>query len=187
MTETVSSEEAILGRRIRVYADAGAPLRDPGVVVRAILAKPPRHPLRMPLGLVAVASVLLIVIVAVGSLGQVGSRPARAHVGGITLWGINLGGTTYDLAVVRSIDFSAAQLTAVGKARHDGGFRTEGSTVYRLDDVDPQLVLVLKLLPGEYDDADSVGDYVVLVRGNGFSLLCPYFQPGDPLAPSMCD
>ena len=36
------------------------------------------------------------------------------------------------------------------------------------------------------DDAGSIGDYLVLVRGNGFSLLCRYFEGGDPLAPLEC-
>jgi hypothetical protein len=144
--------------------------------------------MRLPFALIASASVLLlVVVVAVASIGQTGVGPARAHVGGITLFGINLGGTTYDLGVVRSIDLSAARLTAVGEARQDSGFRTQGSTVYQVDDVDPREVLVMKLAPGERDDAGSIGDYIVLARGNGYSLLCPYFQPGDPLAPSTCD
>ena len=115
-----------------------------------------------------------------------GLSPARAHVGGITLWGINLGGTTYDLGVVRSIDLSTVRLTAVGEARLDYGFRTQGSTVYQLDDVDPRQILVMKLVPGERDNAGSIGQYLALVRGSGYSLLCPYFSQGDPLAPSTC-
>ncbi len=189
MTEQLSSEELVIGQQIRALARAGAPVRDPNTVVRAVVGSsaPPRL-MRLPFALIASASVLLlVVVVAVASIGQMGSSPARAHVGGVTLWGINLGGTTYDLAVVRSIDLSAARLTAVGEARHDGGLRTQGSTVYQVDDVDPQQILVMKLVPGEYDDAGSIGDYLVLVRGSGLSLLCPYFSQGDPLAPSTCD
>ncbi len=187
MTETVSPEELALGLQIQALADAGAPARDPSAVVGAVLAKTPRSRMSLPLALVASASVLLlVVVVAVASIGQMGSSPARAHVGGVTLWGINLGGTTYDVGVVRSIDLSTARLTAVGEARQDSGFRTQGSTVYQVDDVDPREVLVMKLAPGERDDAGSIGDYIVLARGNGYSLLCPYFQPGDPLAPT-CD
>ena len=70
---------------------------------------------------------------------------------------------------------------------HDGGFRTQESTVYQVDDVDPRQILVMKLVPGEYDIAGSIGDYLALVRGSGYSLLCPYFSQGDPLAPSTCD
>lgn len=187
MTETGVSEELSLGRQIRALADAGASARDPSAVVHDVLARQPRRRIRLPLALVASASVLLlVVVVAVASIGQMGSSIARAHVGGITLWGINLGGTTYDLAVVRSIDLSGARLTAVGEARHDGGVRTQGSTVYQVDSVDPRQILVMKLVPGEHDDAGSIGDYLVLVRGNGFSLLCPYFSQGDQLAPSTC-
>ena len=188
MAETVSSEELALGGQIQALADAGAPARDPHAVVGAVLARTPRRRMSLPLALATSVSVLLlVVVVAVASIGQMGSSPARAQVGGITLWGINLGGTTYDLGVVRSIDLSAARLTAVGKARHDGGFRTQGSTVYQVDDVDPRQILVMKLVPGEYDNAGSIGDYLALVRGSGYSLLCPYFSQGDPLAPSTCD
>ncbi len=188
MTETVSPEELALGLQIQALADAGAPARDPNAVVGAVLARTPRRRMSLPMALVASASaLLLVVVVAVASIGQMGSSPARAHVGGITLWGINLGGTTYDLGVVRSIDLSTARLTAVGEARLDYGFRTQGSTVYQLDDVDPRQILVMRLVPGERDNAGSIGDYLVLQRGYSYSLLCPYFSQGDPLAPSMCD
>lgn len=187
MTESVSSEELALGRQVRAYADAGSPARDPDLVVRTILAKPPRRPFGLPVALMASATVLLLlVVVSVASLVQTGIGPARAQVGGITLWGINLGGTTYDLGVARSIDLSRARLTVVGETRQDSGFRTQGSTVYQVDDVDPRQILVMKLAPGERDDGGSIGDFLVLARGDGYSLLCPYFESGDPLAPSEC-
>jgi hypothetical protein len=187
MTENVSSEEFALGDRIRAYADAGAPARDPNVVVQAVIAGPPPRLARLPLRLIASASgLLLLVIVAFAAVSQTGIGPARAHVGGITLWGINIGGTTYDLGVVRSIDLDGVRLTAVGEA-HQDYFRTQGSMAYQVDDVDPQQVLVMKLAPGERDDAGSIGDYVLLARGDAYSLLCPYFHAGDPLAPSECN
>lgn len=186
MTETLSSEELVIGQQIRALADAGVPVRDPSVVVRAVVSRQARRSLmRPPLGLLASAMALVLVaVISVASLSQMGGR---ATVGGISIGGINLGGTTYDISVARSIDLSGARLTAVDEAhQYTGGFRTDGSTVYRVDDVDPRQVLVMKLVPGEADDAGSVGDYLVLVRGNGFSLLCPYWQEGDPLAPSEC-
>ena len=187
MTENVSSEELALGARIRAYADAGAPAREPRAVVRAVVASSPGRLPGLALRLTASASaLLLVVVVALAAVSQTGIGPARAHVGGITLWGINLGGTTYDLGVVRSIDLSGARLTAIGEARQDY-FRTQGSTAYQVDDVDPRQVLVMKLVPGERDDAGSIGDYVVLARGDAYSLLCPYFHTGDPLAPPACD
>lgn len=45
----------------------------------------------------------------------------------------------------------------------------------------------MKLIPGQHDDSGSVGDYLVLWRGGGYVLLCPYFHQGDPLAPTDCD
>lgn len=191
MTEALSSEDLEIGRQIRVLAHRGAPIRDANAVVRAVVSRAPHRSLmRLPAALVASAGVLaLVVVVGLFSIDYAdsGSSPARAHVGGITVGEFNLGGTTYVISVARSIDLSAARLTAIDNARLDGGFRTAGSTVYQVDDIDPAQILVMKLIPGEHDDAGSIGEYLVLVRGDGFSLLCPYVQVGDPLAPSECD
>ncbi len=190
MTETLSSEEREIGRRIRILADAGAPMRDANAVVRAVVSRSPRRSLmRLPAALVASAGVLaLVVVVGLASIGQdeSGSSPSSAQVGGVTVGGFTFGGTTYGISVARSIDLRNARLTAVGQARENSGFRTAGSTVYQVDDIDPEQILVMKLVPGERDDAGSIGDYLVLVRGNGFSLLCRYFEGGDPLAPLEC-
>lgn len=188
MTESLSPEELIVAQQIGALAHAGAPVRDPNAVVRAVIGSSPRRGLmRLPLGLVAlVGALLLVAIFALAPFGQMGSSPGTAHVGGITVGEMNLGGTTYVVSVARSIDLSNARLTAVGDVRHNSGLRTEGSIVYQVDEVDPRQVLVMKLVPGQHDDAGSIGDYLVLVRGNGFSLLCPYFRHGDPLAPSAC-
>jgi len=47
--------------------------------------------------------------------------------------------------------------------------------------------LLNRLREGQRDDSGSIGDYLLLVRGDGFSLVCPYFREGDPLAPTVCD
>jgi len=137
--------------------------------------------------LASAGALMLVGVVALGAVSQMGSSPATAHVGGLAVAGIDIGGTTYGVAVVRSIELSGARLTPVGEARQNSGIRTEGSTVYEVDGVDPLKVLVMRLIPGENDDAGSLGEYLVLIRGDGFSLLCPYFEPGDPLAPSDCE
>lgn len=189
MSETLSSEELAIGQQIRALADAGVAVRDPSSLSRAVVHRTPRRGVMgLPLGLIASASVLLLVAVfAVTSLGQMGSSPTTAQVGGITVAGINLGGTTYGVGAARSINLSSARLTVFGEARQNTGFRTEGSAAYQVDDLDPQKVLVMKLIPGQHDDAGSIGEYLVLTRGDGYSQLCPYFQAGDPLAPSVCD
>lgn len=188
MTEELSQDEVAIGQQIRMLGAAGALARDPDAVARAAIGTPPgRRLMRLPLGLVASASVLLLVaVVALASVGGMGSSPATAQVGGVTLGGISLGGTTYYISVARSIDLSDARLSAIGEARQNSGIRTIGSTVYQVDDADPRQVLVMKLAPGERDDGGSLGEYLVLVHGNGFSLLCPYFRDGDPLAPPEC-
>jgi len=189
MTEVLSTEELAVGRQVRALADAGAASRDPNAVVRAVLARPPRRGLmRLPLALLGSAGgLMLVAVVALSSLSQMGSSPATAQVGGITVAGIRIGGTTYGVGIARTIDLSGARLTPVGEARQNGGFRTEGFTVYQVDEVDPQKILVMKLVPGQHDDAGAVGDYLILARGNGYSLLCPYFEAGDPSAPSGCN
>lgn len=191
MTEALSSEEMEIGRQIRVLADIGAPIRDANAVVRTAVNRSPRRSLlRLPTALAALVSVLAVVaVVGLVSIDYADSEssPATAHVGGVTVGEFNLGGTTYDISVARSMDLSKARLTEMGEARQNSGFRTEGSTVYQVDDVDPRQVLVMKLFPGQHDDAGSIGTYLVLARDNGFSLLCPYFQVGDPLAPSGCE
>jgi hypothetical protein len=137
--------------------------------------------------LVSVLAVVAVVGVSSIHYADSESSSATAHVGGVTVGEFNLGGTSYGISVARSIDLSNARLTEVGEARQNSGFRTDGSTVYQVDDVDPRQILVMKLIPGEHDDAGSIGAYLVLVRGDGFSLLCPYFQVSDPLAPSVCE
>lgn len=188
MTEEWSSEELVIGQQIHALADAGAPARDANAVVQAVVGSSARPRLmRPPLALVAAVSALLLVaVLAVASFGQMGSSPATAQLGGITIGGVDLGGTTYVVSVARSADLSNARLSAVGEVRQNSGFRTVSSTVYQVDHIDPGQVLVMKLVPGEHDDAGSIGEYLVLVRGNGHALLCPYFRDGDPLAPSDC-
>jgi hypothetical protein len=188
MTEPLSSEGLALGRQINALANAGVRPRDPDAVVQAVVRRPARSGwMRLPLRVaVAAGAFVLVAVVAVGSLAQMGSSPATAHLGGITIAGIDIGGTTYGVGVARSIDLSDVRLTAVGEVRRNGAFRTQGSTAYQVNDIDPQKVLVMKLVPGERDDAGSIGDYLVLIRGNGYSLLCPYFHRGDPLAPTDC-
>lgn len=189
MTEPLPAEELEVGRRIGVLADAGAPARDADAIVRVVVGRAPHRRLaRLPLALVAsVGALALVAVVGLAAIGQAGSRASSAHVGGIPLGEFNLGGTAYGLNVIRNADLSEARLTAKGEARQNGGFRTVGATVYQVDDVDPEKILVMRLIPGERDDAGPIGDYLFLVRGNGLSLLCPYFQVGDPLAPRECD
>lgn len=189
MTDSSAPQDLAFGRQIRALADAGASERDPDVVVQAVFAGTgPRRVARMPLALLASAGVLILfAVVAIGTLSNSGSSPATAHVGGITIGGFNLASTDYGVAVARSIDLSDARLTPVGEARQDSGIRTQGAAIYQVDDLDPLHVLVMRLEPGQRDDSGSLGDYLLLVRGDGFSLVCPYFHEGDPLAPTVCD
>lgn len=179
MTESFSTGELVVGRQIRTLADAGTRDRDASDVVRAVLVRAGRSRFGW-LSRAAVATTLIALVVAVMATvapqNQMGSSPATGQVRGIT----------YEVAVARSIDLRSAQLTPFATATQDSGFATEDETAYQVDEFDPGEVLVMKLTPGEIDDAGSIGSYLVLVRGDGFSLLCDYFAADDPLAPSVC-
>jgi hypothetical protein len=181
MSETLSSDELAIGRLIRELADAETRGRDPDEVVRIAVAgarRPRRTWLRFAAGIAVLGIVGVAAVVAVSVLNPTnqGSSPATARVGGLT----------YAIAIGRSIDLSSAQLTPHDEARQDSGFVTADATAYQVDQLDPRQVLVMRLIPGEHDDAGSIGEFLLLIRGDGFSLLCDYWEPGDPLAPTVC-
>jgi hypothetical protein len=124
----------------------------------------------------AVVGVAVAITLSATGLIQEDLRSATARTGGLT----------YTIAVGRSIDLSGADLTPTGKATQDSGFVTEDATAYQVDQIDPRQVLIMKLIPGEHDGAGSIGDYLLLIRGDGFSLLCDYWALGDPSAPTVC-
>lgn len=65
--------------------------------------------------------------------------------------------------------------------------RPDGATVYAIEGVSPERALVVKLKPGQADDAGPIGNYLLLVRGaDTFSLLCRYFDTTQPATPSAC-
>jgi hypothetical protein len=179
MTDTFSAPDLIVGRRIRDLAEAGSWDRSPDDVLgHARAASSARRLFRIAPVAAAVVILLGAVVAAGVYLGQTGLSVASARVDNLT----------YTTAVARTIHLSGVRLTPIGEVtQNTSGFPTEGTTAYKVDDVDPQQILVMKLVPGQHDDAGSIGDYLVLVRGNGFSLLCPYFAPADPLAPSVCE
>jgi hypothetical protein len=182
MTESYSADELAVGRLIQSLADLDTSERDPGKVARAVVTKSgTRHlarPRRLAVGTTIAAFVVAaaVVIAVIGLSNNEASSPATGHVHGLT----------YTVAVARSLDLSEAQLTPFGTATQNGGFVSEDATAYQVDETDPGQLLVMKLKPGQHDDAGSIGNYLVLVRGDGFSLLCDYFADDDPLAPSVC-
>lgn len=84
MIETLSADELAIGQQVRALADAGVVVRDPDAVVQAAIHRSPRRGfMRLPVASAASAGVLLLVAVfAVSSLGQMGSSPVTAHIGG---------------------------------------------------------------------------------------------------------
>jgi hypothetical protein len=181
MTDSFPADDLAVGRLIRRLADVETRDRDPREVARVVIARAERRR-RGWLPFAAIAATLAVVGVVVAlamssSVIHYGSSPASARVRGLT----------YGISVARSIDLSEAELTPFGEATQNSGFLTEDGTAFRVDQLDPEQVLVLKLAPGERDDAGSIGNHLVLIRGDGFSLLCDYFAADDPLAPSVCN
>jgi hypothetical protein len=151
-------------------------------VRRIVAAAPKRHrpgwaqPRLLKLG----GTLALVAILALTALRLSGSESASqmatAHARGLT----------YAISVVRNLDLDRAELTALADADQNGGLLTIGRTAFQLDAIDPDKILVMKLVPGQTDDAGSIGDYLLLVRGNGFELMCGYFSAGDDLRPRAC-
>jgi hypothetical protein len=183
MFESRRSDEAEIGQQIRSLAAVATAPRDPHEVLDTVLARK-RHRWRLPA--VAAASLGIVVVIAAGTgvvliaamtSRQSGSGPAVAEVNGLT----------YTIGIVRSIDLDRTELRPYGEAALDDEFATQGATAFQIDGLAPERVLVMILVPGQEDDSGPIGDYLVLVRGDaGWKLLCPFFQPRDPLVPTVC-
>ncbi len=183
MNRDWSISDDALGNGIRLMGDSAVRGRDATEVVRTILAAAPKRRLAWarPRLLKVGGTLALVAILAMTALRLSGSesasRMATAQVRGLT----------YALSVVRNLDLSGARLTPLADADQDGGFRTIGRTAYQLDVIDPDRILVMKLVPGQTDDGGSIGQYLLLVRGDGFELVCPYFSSNDDLRPTICN
>lgn len=179
MTDDLDPRELALGSRIATLADAALRVREPTDVVRAATnTRSRRWSGRLPMPAVGLALAIAVGVAnVIGQSGGGASQAAEARVGGLT----------YRVGIVRTIRLDDARLTPVGDATQNGGFRTLGSTAYRVDDIDPSKVLVMRLMSGQTDGAGPIGDYLLLVRGeDGYRLTCPYFASGDPLAGIDC-
>ena len=104
---------------------------------------------------IAAALVVLFTLVALtGECGGMGGCIATAKVNG----------QTYSLSIARSIDIVPADLTRYATVgRRSPGQETLDDDAYQLGDVDPTKVLVMKLAPGQSDQAGDLGNYLLLV------------------------
>lgn len=138
--------------------------------------------LRNALLLLGVAAALVVAFVLVALTGECGgtaSCAATAHADG----------RTYQLASARNMDIEPADLVWYATvSRRAAEHTTFDENAYRLGDLDPTKVLVMRLAPGQVDDVGALGDYLLLVSdASGWPLTCPYFQSADPLRPDFCE
>ena len=153
-----------------------------GVAANATARSRPRW--RSPALSRSMAVAMVALLFAVGSLGAWAlSRSGDAS----NLAGATVDGTTYTIAVARGLRVAPEMLTPYAEATGVRAFALDGTTAYAIEGISPQRVLVLKLKPGQVDDAGSIGNYLLLVRGpDTFSLLCRFFDPAVPGSPSVC-
>ncbi len=131
------------------------------------------------LGAIAAALVVALMLVALtGECGGNASCPSTARVDG----------RTYLLAIARGMDIEPADLVRYAAvSRRSLGQNTLDEDAYRLGDIDPTKVLVMKLAPGQVDGAGALGDYLLLVAdASGWPLTCPFYRSDDPLRPDVC-
>lgn len=179
MPKSTASENEVASA-LKWYASGVLEGRSPASVAADVVAhgRPVRGvAFRTPAMLAAgLAFVLVLGVAAVQLVGQTGSRPATAEVGGLT----------YGVAVARSLRLTEANLRVYGElSRLDSGLQIQGSDVYVIEGVSPEDALVVRLEPGARDDAGPLGDYALLVRGS-YAPLCEFFDPTSDATPAEC-
>lgn len=110
--------------------------------------------------------------------------------GGSCVATVRIGDDRYAVSIARGMSIGEADLKPYALAtRVDAGYPVIDKQTYQLGSLDPKKVLVMKLVPGQSDDAGPVGDYLLLVSNadaSAWDLTCPYFETTDPRRPSGC-
>jgi hypothetical protein len=136
---------------------------------------------RSLLALVSAAAVIVAAFVFVSLTAECGaaaSCPATARVDD----------RTYVLGIARNLRVEPSALVRYAPVtRRTGGDLTLDEDAYRLGEVDPAKILVMKLAPGQTDGAGALGEYLLLVSdASAWSLTCPFFSADDTLRPTVC-
>lgn len=184
MSEMIDDDPG-LRRTMNAWVGSSIRGRDPGTVASNAIAQAGssrswRIGIPGPVSAVALGLVIVggsIGMWAIGGSGDA-SRLARTTVNGLT----------YTVAVARSLTVEPDALRPYATFTNLQTFvEPDEAMTYAIDGIDPDRALVVKLKPGQADDAGPIGDYLVLVRGdNTFSLLCPYFDPTAEATPAVC-
>jgi hypothetical protein len=139
--------------------------------------------MRLRLAFLLVVPIWILATIWLASSGECGG-------GGSCIATAKVNDLRYAFAATRSMRISASDLTPYAVAtRLDPGRDVIDKQAYRLGSVDPTKVLVMKLVPGQTDEAGPLGEYLLLVSfedSSAWELMCPYFAPNDALAPTVC-
>lgn len=137
------------------------------------------RPLLALVGAVAAVTAIIVLVAVTGECGGTASCPGTATVDG----------RTYVVSIARSIEVEPDDVARHGTvSRNASGLTLLDHGAYRLGTIDPTRILVLKLAPGQADDAGPLGKYLLLAGDRGaWPLTCPYFSTGDPVRPADCD
>ena len=184
MSEMIDDDPG-LRQRLNAWVGWSIHGRDPGIVASNAIAQAGRSR-SWRFGIPGPVTAIALVLVIVG--GSVGMWAIGASGDASRLTGATVNGLTYTVAVARSLTVKPDVLRAYAAFTNLQTFAKpdEGMT-YAIDGIDPDLALVVKLKPGQADDAGPIGDYLLLVRGeNTFSLLCPYFDVTAAATPAVC-
>lgn len=187
MNDVTPVDDQVVRTRLRELVDAAVEPRDPMEVAEHAFAQVrpafgARSFSRLTAGRAALAG-LAVLVLSVGAVGyfvnqQGASRLASAIVNE----------HEYTLAAARSLRVAPEMLTPYGQVtRIDPSVIYEGLTVYSIRGVDPEHALLIRLAPGQRDDAGPLGEYFLLVRGpDAFADLCPFFEKTSEATPREC-
>lgn len=133
----------------------------------------------------AALAVLVVLLVAGAAILYVGSQFA---ISGPTA---RVAGLRYDVGVARSLRVGPADVTPFGPVdayTDPGAFPFADATAYALQGVDPRVALIVRWKAGLRDDAGSIGEYALLMRGSIAETpgLCAYFDPKSEATPPDC-
>lgn len=105
-----------------------------------------------------------------------GSEIASAKVGGLD----------YSMTAARTLRVPSELIRPhIDASSVRSPLEVDGKRTLSIVGIDPTLVLLMKLAPGAHDDAGPLGEFVVLVRGNGLAQLCQFLAPDEGL-PASC-
>jgi len=186
MYDPVSAEDQEIASSLQELAASRVHSRDPTEVAAKASAGPRRSrsgPVWKLAKTPAAIGLVAILLVSIAAFGVFANQQGTSSLASATVNDLD-----YTLAAARSLVVPPSALSPFGRAdRIDQSQEFDSLTVYSLLGIDPKHALVIKLKPGQNDDAGPLGDFFLLVRGpDTFAELCPYFDKSSEATPSIC-